>query len=208
MASTIFSFQGEGADGAAEDSGSDHEHWPEDFKPRATPDGVSPGYDSHNGVRMHTYVPAAPSTRADSPPPPPSPKEESVKAAVLTELPVQYIYATPDNMHTHAYVPAAAATTVTYAAVAPPPPAHKPAEPKAVDPAPVSNTYTYHPSFSEKPAETTYKWQGRTKAEVEEDNLKIAEDEKVWEKRKVIPAGLAPDQMIWVVEVDGSYTLR
>jgi hypothetical protein len=87
---------------------------------------------------------------------------------------------------------------------APPPPA----APKPADPVP--NTYTYHPSFTEKPAAVVVanKWQGRTKAEVEEDNLKIAADEKVCEKRKVVPVGLAGDQMCWVVEADGSYTLR
>jgi hypothetical protein len=195
MASTTFSFQDD-------DSGSDHEHWPEDFK-LATPAVASAGYDSHNGLRMHCYQPAAPSTKADSPPPPPSPKE-SVKAVPLTELPVQYAYAPPVNMSTHAYVPAAA-TTVTYAVPTAPPP---PAAPKPADPVP--NTYTYHPSFTEKPAVVvvTNKWQGRTKAEVEEDNLKIAADEKVCEKRKVVPVGLAGDQMCWVVEADGSYTLR
>lgn len=192
MASTTFSFQDD-------DSGSDHEHWPEDFKSQVEPAVASAGYDSHNGLRMHCYQPAAPSTKAASPPPPPSPKE-NVKAAVLTETHVQYAFAPPVNMSTHAYIPAGAAT-VTVPAPQAPPPAPKPADP-------VANTYTYHPSFTEKPAEATHKWQGRTKAEVAEDNLKIAADEKVWAKRKVVPVGLANDQMCWVVEADGSYTLR
>jgi hypothetical protein len=202
MASTTFSFQDD-------DSRSDHEHWPEDFKP-AAPAVASAGYDSHNGLRMHCYQPVAPSTKANSPPPPPPPSpKESVKAVPLTELPVQYAYAPPVNMSTQAYVPAGA-TTVTYAvpAAPTPPAAQKPAEPKPADP--VSNVYTYHPSFTETPAAevVTNKWQGRTKAEVEEDNLKIAADEKVCGKRKVVPIGLAGDQMCWVVEADGSYTLR
>lgn len=192
MASTTFSF-------ADEDSGSDHEHWPDDFKPAPAPTVMAPAFDPRAGVRMHCQCHAAPSTKVDSPPPPPSPKE-SVKAAVLTELPVQYTYAAPANMTTHAYVPAAAATVT----VAPtPPPAPKPAAP-----APVPNTYTYHPAVAAPPAEATNKWQGRTRAEVEEDNLKIAADEKVWEKRKVVPVGLANDQMCWVVEADNGYTLR
>lgn len=194
MASTTFSFEGD-------DSGSEHEHWPEDFAKPAQPAAVaSAGYDSRNGLRMHTYHPAssaAPSTIAHSPSPPPSPEAKSVKAVPLTNLPFQYAYVPPNlpapkpvKMSTHAYVPA-------------PAPAEEPKPAKAVP-----NTYTYHPTFSEKPAETTNKWQGRTKAEVEEDNQKIAADEKVWEKRKVVPTGLADDQMCWVVEADGAYTLR
>ena len=194
MASTVFSFPV-----ADEDSGSDHEHWPEDFKPAPAPTVVPQAFDPRAGVRMHCHCQAAPSTKADSPPPPPSPKE-SVKAAVLTEPPFQYTYAAPANMTTHAYVPAGAATVTVAAA---PPPAPKPAAP-----APVPNTYTYHPAVADKPPEATNKWQGRTRAEVEEDNLKIAADEKAWEKRKVVPVGLANDQMCWVVEVDNTYTLR
>jgi hypothetical protein len=191
MASTTFSF-------ADDDSGSDHEHWPDDFK--SAPTVAAPAFDPHHGVRMQCHCHAAPSTKAASPPPPPP---APVEAAVLTELPVQYTYAPPVNMSTHAYIPAAAAATFTVPAPAPPDPqAPKPA-------AQVPNTYTYHPSYAEKPAEApTNKWQGRTRVEVEEDNLKIAADEKVWEKRKVVPTGLAEDQMCWVVEVDSSYTLR
>jgi len=199
MASTVFSFAV-----ADEDSGSDHEHWPDDFKPAPAPAVAPQPFNPHAGVRMHCHCHAVPSTKADSPPPPPPSPKESVKAPVLTELPVQYTYAAPTNMTTHAYVPAGAATVTVAAAPPAPPAASKPAAP----PAPAPNTYTYHPSVAEKPAEATNKWQGRSRAEVEEDNLKIAADEQVWEKRKVVPVGLADDQMCWVVEVDSTYTLR
>lgn len=203
MASTTFSFAAE-----AEDSGSDHEHWPDDFKPAPAPTAASPRSEAQNGVRMTCHCPAAPSTKADSPPPPPSPKEE-IKTTVLTEVPVQYVYQVPTKMSTHAYVPAQGGATITVAAPPPAPAPAPPSPPKTAKPAdPVSNTYTYHPTFSAKPVETTNKWQGRTKAEVEEDNLKIAADEKVWEKRKVVPVGLAADQMCWVVEPNGGFTLR
>lgn len=202
MASTTFSFEDD-------DSGSEHEHWPEDFKP--TPAVAATGYDTHNGLRMRSYQPATvPSTKAASPSPslspPPSP-EKSIKATVLTEIPVQYAYPAPEPVkmatHTHAYVSAPAPATVAPAAVAP---SAKTAAPKVSEPVP--NTFVYQPTFSEKPAEAANKWQGRTKAEVEEDNTKIAADEKVWEKRKVVPTGLADDQMCWVVETDAGYTLR
>jgi hypothetical protein len=202
MASTTFSFEDDS-------SGSEHEHWPEDFKP--APAVASPGYDTQNGLRMHNYQPAtattvaAPSTKAASPSPslspPPSP-EKSVKAAVLTEFAVQYAYPPQEPVkmatHTQAYVSVPAPVTVA--------PSAKTAAPKASEPVP--NTFVYEPKFSEKPAEAANKWQGRTKAEVEEDNTKIAADDKVWEKRKVVPTGLPDDQMCWVVEADASYTLR
>lgn len=190
MASTV-------VESVADDSGSDHEHWPEDFK---TSDAIAaPGYDSNNGLRMHTYHATAPV--AKEPSPPPSPKE-SVKAAPLTQVPAQY-----------AYVPAPAPNMSGYVYAAVPAPAQvvapAPASVAAPKPEEPNNTYTYHPTFTEKPAvKETYKWQGRTKGEVQEDNLKIAAEEKVWEKRKVVPTGLATDQMCWVVEVDGNYTLR
>jgi hypothetical protein len=209
MASTTFSFKDDS-------SGSEHEHWPEDFKP--APAVASAGYDTHNGLRMHSYQPAtiaapsiaAPSTKATSPPPslspPPSP-EKSVKAAVLTKFAVQYAYPPQEPVkmatHTQSYVSVPAPVAVAPASVAP---SAKTAAPKASEPVP--NTFVYEPKFTEKPAEASNKWQGRTKAEVEEDNAKIAADEKVWEKRKVVPTGLPDDQMCWVVEDDASYTLR
>lgn len=52
------------------------------------------------------------------------------------------------------------------------------------------------------------KWQGRTKAEVEEDNMKIAKAEGACDARQVEPIGLKADQMVWIIEEDGSPTLR
>ena len=66
------------------------------------------------------------------------------------------------------------------------------------------------PVVEEKPKKkkSPRKWQGRTKAEVEEDNMKIAQREGAYAARKVEPVGLNEDQMVWVVEVDGTHTLR
>jgi hypothetical protein len=52
------------------------------------------------------------------------------------------------------------------------------------------------------------KWQGRTKAEVEEDNMRIAAKEGAYVARKVEPIGLTEDQPVWVVLGDGSHSLR
>ncbi|KAK5166436.1 uncharacterized protein LTR77_007979 [Saxophila tyrrhenica] len=54
----------------------------------------------------------------------------------------------------------------------------------------------------------TMKWQGRTKAEVEEDNMKIAVKEGAYKKRKIEPVGLGDDQPVWVVLGNGSHALR
>lgn len=224
MASTTFSFDDD------DSSGSEHEHWPEDFKP--APAVAEPGYDNQNGLRMHNYHPptvaalsiapssvAPPSTKAasPSPSPPPSP-EKNVKAAALTDtFTIQYAYPAQEPIkmatQTQAYVSipvpvTAAPATVAPATVAPASVAAsaKTAAPKASDPVP--NTHVYIPKFTEKPAEAANEWLGRTKAQVEVDNTKIAADEKVWEKRKVVPTGLPDDQMCWVVEADASYTLR
>ena len=177
---------------------------------------------------------APPSTKAasPSPSPPPSP-EKSVKAAALTDIfTIQYAYPAQEPIkmatQTQAYVSipvpvtAAPATvapatvtpaseapaTVAAASVAPASVAAsaKTAAPKASEPVP--NTHVYIPKFTEKPAEAANEWLGRTKAQVDVDNTKIAADEKVWEKRKVVPTGLPDDQMCWVVEADASYTLR
>jgi hypothetical protein len=121
--------------------------------------------------------------------------------------------------HTQTYLSVPAPATVTPATVAPASvapasvapaasvaPSAKTAAPKASEPVP--NTHVYIPKFTEKPAEAAHEWLGRTKAQVDDDNTKLAADEKVWEKRKVIPTGLPDDQMCWVVEADAGYTLR
>jgi len=72
--------------------------------------------------------------------------------------------------------------------------------------------FTYVPKKSEpkegKGRKSTNPWIGRTKAEVDEDNAKIAKAMGAYEKRKVVPADAKPDQPFWVVENDGSHTLR
>ncbi|GAM83970.1 hypothetical protein ANO11243_019600 [Dothideomycetidae sp. 11243] len=51
-------------------------------------------------------------------------------------------------------------------------------------------------------------WLGRSKAQVDEDNLKIAVREDVYKYDAMKPVGAAPDKMFWVVELDGRTTLR
>jgi hypothetical protein len=54
-------------------------------------------------------------------------------------------------------------------------------------------------------------WLGRTKAQVEEDNMKIAKAEGAYDKKnygKMVPSDMKDDQMCWVVELDDGHTLR
>lgn len=77
-------------------------------------------------------------------------------------------------------------------------------------PAAVSPAEEKKPEKKEKKtkASSPRAWQGRTKAEVDEDNMKFAAREGAYDERKIAPVGLAPDQIVWVVELDGGNTLR
>jgi len=51
-------------------------------------------------------------------------------------------------------------------------------------------------------------WVGRTKAQVDEDNIKVAMRENVYKYDAMKPKDAKPDQLFWVVELDQSTTLR
>lgn len=59
---------------------------------------------------------------------------------------------------------------------------------------------------TEKPAKNV--WIGRTKAQVDEDNIKIALREGVMKPNEMAPRNPKPDQLFWVVELNGNPTLR
>lgn len=79
-------------------------------------------------------------------------------------------------------------------------------------PAEPTKFHTYVPATADAKSEAGgshgNRWIGRTKAEVEEDNMKIAKREGATEKRKIAPVGVEDDQLFWVVELDDSHTLR
>ncbi|KAL1304208.1 hypothetical protein AAFC00_000630 [Neodothiora populina] len=58
----------------------------------------------------------------------------------------------------------------------------------------------------EKPSRKV--WVGRTKKQVDEDNIKIAVSEHLYCFNSVVPKDVKPDQLFWVIETDGSNTLR
>ena len=51
-------------------------------------------------------------------------------------------------------------------------------------------------------------WLGRTKKEVEVDNMKLAKQEGANEKRKMAPIGVSDDQLFWVMDENDDAHLR
>ncbi|KAK6442172.1 hypothetical protein LTR95_001581 [Oleoguttula sp. CCFEE 5521] len=173
------------------------------------------GYNSHNGLRSQTYVPAVKEAT-----PPASPRSLHARPQLtqsLTYLPYQHhAYTSPYAVNFmpaksgyYQYVPAPAASAAPTAPAVP----AAPIPPTPVTSLPAVNkgvSYTYHPAgATDEPATmATNVWLGRSKAEVEEDNKKIAAAEKAYDKGTMVPIGLPDDQMCWVVETDKSHTLR
>lgn len=236
MASTILFT--EDHDDKVSSSSSSHEHWPDDFRRSRSPSPVpAPGYDSHNGMRTHRYQakkepspePAASTESASEDkkaeePKPAEPRVIYIQAQppqahqqAYTYFPSQYVYGgalQPQPIMVHNGQP----VQFVYAAAPAlaPAPADKKGEERKQKEKPEKSSsskmeFTYVPKKSapeEKKKASTNPWIGRTKAEVDEDNAKIAKEMGAYEKRKVAPADAKDDQPFWVVENDGSHTLR
>lgn len=179
----------------------DYEHWADDVSLFSEAASAAPRYDSRNGLRRHTYVPADfPKEEAVPEPVAPLPAAAVVAPPVQLQPPPQVQYMPCPHMQ---YVAHPALAYYGYPGMAAPAPhpiysgmGYPVYQPPAATPE----------KKGEAPPER--KWQGRTKVEVQEDNMKIAAKEGAWEERKVEPIGLKEDQMVWVVELDGSHTLR
>lgn len=165
----------------------DYEHWPDDFVQRAAP---APSYDSHNGHHEHVY-------RASSKPKTPSPKPEQRIVYVQAQPERQPQAVTyPSSQHIHAY-------PVQYAST----PDSAPIPIRDVTGGGIS--YTYHSAHRETyPGRGNNVWLGRTKDQVNEDNFAIAAEQSVYDSRRVVPAGMDDDQLVWVIELEGAPTLR
>lgn len=160
----------------------DYEHWPDD--------------------NQYLTQPAAPKAPEPTPPPPahflqqPQPQPFYYAQPPMTYGQPQY-YSHPPQYYQYTYAPPA------------PAPAPAPAAPAPVM-AP-ANQHVYYPSGTEpKPGtgQPSNVWVGRTKEEVEEDNMKIAKKQGAYDKRKMAPVDVKDDQYFWVVELDGKTTLR
>ncbi|KAF2220548.1 hypothetical protein BDZ85DRAFT_266776 [Elsinoe ampelina] len=123
----------------------------------------------------------------------------------------------PTYMPHYAYQPQASAYYPTM-----PPPGYQqyacyPNVMAGTTPAAVTVATSTKPAASSKPAASIkakdddageHFWIGRTRAQVDEDNLKIAAREGVFKYDPMKPSGAAPDALFWVSELDGRTTLR
>ncbi|KAK4541099.1 hypothetical protein LTR36_008324 [Oleoguttula mirabilis] len=181
---------------------SEYQHWPDDDDHSSHLAVAARGYSSQNGLQYHTYQPSQ--LKPVSPVTPKAPQPvfyQYQQQPQMMAYPVQYPYA---------QVPYAYPAPAYYGYPHPAMPHPAMAQPQ---PQPMADAYVYQPApvekeKPEKPAKAKPNtWKGRTKAEVEEDNMKIASKEGAYDKRKVVPQ-VKDDQMMWVVETDGSHTLR
>lgn len=198
----------------------DYEHWPSDSKQYTPGAPPAPGFDGNNGYHSHSYLvpkqksasPAPSGGRADSksPQPPivtyPQPIYYGYAPQGMTHPGQQQYYSHPVQM---AMQPAPQGYYPQYA-IATPAPAPAPA------PAPVAvpiagNEHYYIPvqqaPKAPEPVPKANVWIGRTKAEVDADNMKLAKSENVYAPREFVPK-MEEDQMCWVVELDKTHTLR
>ncbi|KAK0287215.1 hypothetical protein LTR35_002709 [Friedmanniomyces endolithicus] len=193
----------------ADDSSSDCDHWSDDATDLQHVAVAAPGYDSHNGLRAHIYHPAA----SQPPPALSSPKVAPVPHIIYyQQQPApQQAFAYPTAQYTYATQSVAYPAPAYYAygaqSIAMPPPQPQPQPPQQQEQ--VANYHVYQPAYSGEPPQPQGNlWVGRTKAQVDEDNMKLAATEGAWDKRKIVPTGVGEDQMMWCVEGDGSHTLR
>lgn len=163
-------------------SDDEHEHWPASGQVWHQPAFPAPGYDSNNGNQNHVYLPDGLSSRQIAY----APQPIYYPSPVAGNTQLQY-YTQP--MPTYAAYPQG-----YYAAVTPP-----------IQHIPAHGVYPLTSGYG-PPVNA---WMGRTQAQVEEDNMKIAKREGVSEPRKVQPIGVKETQLFWVVELnDETPTLR
>ncbi|KAK4623310.1 uncharacterized protein CLAFUR5_07387 [Fulvia fulva] len=217
-------------------SSSDIEHWPDDDALYAQPAAPAPGYDGNNGLNHHSYLPPvseAPksdiSAPRDAPPAPsqivyPQPIYYAQHPAhMMPQQPQpqyyshgQAVYAMPPGQPQPVYYaappagPRPAPQYYTYATAPVPTPAPAPA-PASAKPAKSANFHVYQP-MSEKSEKAAVSdgnmWLGRTKQQVEEDNMKIAKKAGAYDKRKIAPIVEDDNTLFWVNELDKTQTVR
>nr|POE87486.1 hypothetical protein CFP56_30075 [Quercus suber] len=203
-----------------------YEHWPSSHSDMGQAPVPAQGYDSYNGRRGQVYVPpnmvniprvARPLNLPQPPvqghrfhsysayapgmqPPPGYPQMVPRFYAPLT--PPQYVQSVwYDAGLNHAYQQQQQAQQQAQQ--------HQPLynhPPPAQDP---EDVITYKPYAHGPTITAPMAWVGRTRAEVERDNIRIAAEERAYEQqRKFGPIGMADDQKCWVVEADESESIR
>ncbi|KAF2864559.1 hypothetical protein K470DRAFT_267394 [Piedraia hortae CBS 480.64] len=176
---------------------SQYEHWRDDASLLKAAPAPVPGWDTHNGLRAFKYYPAKAKTDDTS-----TVASVTTKAATVKADPPAAPINPQDMVMPYACNPMMSMNCM--------PPMYYPACPMPVGfypyphvqvPEPAKPFVTYVPP---KPN----KWQGRTKRQVAKDNMEIATREGAYDKRKIIPAGVPDDQIMWCEELDGSHTIR
>lgn len=162
-----------------------------------------PGYDSRNAQQEYTYI-GAPNAASG----------QQIHGYVAYPQAYAYpapVYEPPKASPVYAYPPpqyAYAPQYVQYAAPTPPEAKYYTyAQPTAQYAAP----YPYAaPAIvdNNNAGGTQHVWYGRSKAQVDEDNMKIAAREGLFKETSMAPHKPKDDQMFWVVELDGGHTLR
>lgn len=185
---------------SASDSDSDYEHWPDDATDISVKSTPAPGYDGKNGLREFEYQPATDKYK----------KEKAAPEPPVMQF-VPYAFQPPAQMAPSQSPYMACYPGMPYPGYAVPGPVYygfpAPAYGAACFPQ-VCVPLSPAPAEEKPKKASPRKWQGRTKAEVQEDNMKIAAREGAYEARKVEPVGLKEDQMVWVVEGDKDQNLQ
>jgi hypothetical protein len=154
----------------------DHQHWPDDETWQTTGYAV-PGYDDNNGLHTHTYYPSGHVPQQGSHAQPPV--YQQYPAAGNPEP--QY-HATTQQPQYYAYPPSYMVYPTNY-------------YPVVYEQPQQMASYAPAPQMTSKPQSHAYA--GRTKAQVMEDNCKIAKREGANNPRKVEPIGVKDTDLFW-----------
>ncbi|KAF2841159.1 hypothetical protein M501DRAFT_917251, partial [Patellaria atrata CBS 101060] len=129
----------------------------------------------------------------------------------FAQPPNPYCYWPPVNPYAY-YQPQSPGYWAPFAQQAPQPHTPTVAAPQYPGTGPHGYLYGYPPTFApaiNPSGDTKHNhWYGRSKAEVQEDNRKIATATGVYEFNELVPKDPTDDQQFWVVELDGSHVLR
>ena len=187
-------------------TGDDYEHWPDDATQLSAPAAPVTGYDTHNGLRAFQYYPTDEAQAPAAAPAPAPPATQPIQYCQPPAPPVQYMQCYPQMPY--GYPPQYACPAPAYYGYP-----QQQQQPPGMPYCPPGYTLVQAPAPAApaevKPAKPEpRKWQGRSKAEVEEDNQKIAQREGAYDARKVQPIELQDDQIVWCIETDQTPTLR
>jgi hypothetical protein len=148
----------------------DHEHWANDSPMWQAYGSAAPGYDANNGLHSHTYHPS----------------HNVLQQASHTQPPVYQAYPAAGSLEPQYY--AQGSHYMTY------PTGHY----LPVAPAWPQQSAVYVTGYHAVSTPQSNVYYGRTKAQVDEDNMKLAAREGANDPRKIQPVGVKDSQYFWV----------